>query len=629
MHLVSFFLSFIAVTYGVAQIFPRPKNITKIRSKTHAGVNITYSEPGLCETSPGVRSYSGYVELPPIPEEFILSRSSTFFWFFEARENPETAPLAIWLNGGPGASSMFGALQENGPCFVGDDSNSTYLNQFPWNNKVNMLYIDQPVQTGFSFSDFANGTLDLLTNTLEFIDFSSVIPQQNLTFLVGTFPTRNEASGPNSTVHAARGTWHFLQTWLAEFPGYKTSDNRVSLWTESYGGKLGPVFMDFFYKQNEKIGEGSLVDAIEIRLDTLSIINGCVDALYVDPAFPEMAFNNTYGIQIFNESHYNWAMTYFKQHCAADIERCQQVELKLDPTRNGNNQEVNEACIAAGICAHKMIGPYGDDGVGAWFDIAHQPLDPFPPSNMYGFLGQPWVQSALGVPVNFTGAALNVAQNLRKTGDPARGGLLEDIASLLDSGVKVAMVYGDRDFACNWIGGEKTSLAIPWSSKNEFASAGYQPIYLSKTYVAGQVRQYGNFSFSRVYQAGHQGILLFSHSILSTSQLIISPKVPAYQPEASYEIFMSAMLGQDISTGQLTVGENYATQGPSSTFNIKNEIPLLPPNRCYVLNLRKMCSEEELSWLRDGTAIVRDYVVIGREPLPEFDLRAQKPLMEV
>lgn len=128
---------------------------------------------------------------------------------------------------------MLGALQENGPCFIGDDSNSTYLNPFSWNNKVNMLYIDQPVQTGFSFSSFSNATLDLLTNTLEFTDFSNGIPQSNLTFLVGTLPTQDDASGPNSTVHAARGTWHFLQTWLMEFPGYRTSDNRVSLWTES------------------------------------------------------------------------------------------------------------------------------------------------------------------------------------------------------------------------------------------------------------------------------------------------------------------------------------------------------------------------------------------------------------
>lgn len=85
---------------------------------------------------------------------------NTFFWFFESRKDPANAPLSIWMNGGPGSSSMLGALQENGPCMVNDDSNSTYLNSWSFNNEVNMLYIDQPDQTGFSWDILVNMTLD-------------------------------------------------------------------------------------------------------------------------------------------------------------------------------------------------------------------------------------------------------------------------------------------------------------------------------------------------------------------------------------------------------------------------------------------------------------------------------------
>lgn len=84
-----------------------PANATGVNTiKSPTGVTIRYKEPGkegICETTPGVGSYAGYVDLAP--------DSHTFFWFFEARHNPETAPLTLWLNGGPGSDSLIGLFQ--------------------------------------------------------------------------------------------------------------------------------------------------------------------------------------------------------------------------------------------------------------------------------------------------------------------------------------------------------------------------------------------------------------------------------------------------------------------------------------------------------------------------------------
>jgi hypothetical protein len=52
---------------------------------------------------------------------------------------------------------------------------------------------------------------------------------------------------------------------------------------------------------------------------------------------------------------------YFDNHCIEDIVKCQNLAAELDPNDNGNIDEVNKACDIAETCAHKMIGPYGDE----------------------------------------------------------------------------------------------------------------------------------------------------------------------------------------------------------------------------------------------------------------------------
>jgi carboxypeptidase C (cathepsin A) len=142
-----------------------------------------------------------------------------FFWFFEARKDPANAPLSLWLQGGPGVPSITAALGENGPCIVTSDSKNTTLNPWSWNNEVNMLYIDQPVDVGFSYRSLVNGTINQLVSPVNVVveDFSaSRVPAVNSTFLIGTFASQNIATTLNTTETAAVAMWHFLQTWSQE-----------------------------------------------------------------------------------------------------------------------------------------------------------------------------------------------------------------------------------------------------------------------------------------------------------------------------------------------------------------------------------------------------------------------------
>jgi carboxypeptidase D len=290
------------------------------------------------------------------------------FWFFESRKDPSNAPLSIWLNGGPGASSIASALGENGPCIVSEDSNSTTLNPWSWNNKVNMLYIDQPVQVGFSYDVLRNGTFDALSQTLlpTIVDFSvSGVPEQNETFFVGTFPFLSLNSTANSTGNAAPAAWSFLQTWLQEyvsilskvclltndrFPLYKSPENRLSIWAESYGGHWGPGVAAFIEHQNDEIRSGSLKNASIIQLDTLGIINGGIDFAITAASYPDIAYNNTYGFQAMSKADYE-ALLVNPTACTALVDKCQQLAASYDPNNYGNNVTINSACSSAyGYC---------------------------------------------------------------------------------------------------------------------------------------------------------------------------------------------------------------------------------------------------------------------------------------
>jgi hypothetical protein len=153
-----------------------------------------------------------------------------FFWYFESRKDPQNAPLSLYLGGGPGTTSLGGVTNENGPCYVNADSNSTTLNPWSWNNNVNMLYIDQPVQVGFSYDELVPSVLDLLTGVVAPSNGSETL---NSTSVTGILPGQSMSSTANTTANAAKILWQFTQIWLQEFPEHDSSDDRVSIWGNS------------------------------------------------------------------------------------------------------------------------------------------------------------------------------------------------------------------------------------------------------------------------------------------------------------------------------------------------------------------------------------------------------------
>ncbi|KAJ7210524.1 alpha beta-hydrolase [Mycena pura] len=132
-------------------------------------------------TFPLPRSYAGNIDVQRAGHP----NNTLFFWALENKTGSLTAskntdPWGIWLNGGPGSSSMVGFLLENGPIRIASDG-SISPNNYSWDKVADYIWIDQPVGVGFSTADAAGYIADEDQMGADFMGF--------LANLVKVFPT--------------------------------------------------------------------------------------------------------------------------------------------------------------------------------------------------------------------------------------------------------------------------------------------------------------------------------------------------------------------------------------------------------------------------------------------------------
>ena len=289
-----------------------------------------------------------------------------------------------------------------------------------------MLYLDQPVQVGLSYDTLENISVNLVTGDIVLLNDTDP-PEQNATFLTGIYPSEVLNQTTAGSRNSAIALWQFCQTWFQEFPFYRPNDNRISISTESYGGRYGPAFMSYFEEQNQRIENGSFTDddgeMFILQLDTLLIINGCIDRQVQWPSYPQIAWNNTYGIQTVNDSiHQQMLDAYYGPNgCQEQIDLCRQLSVRFDPENIGDNEMVNGVCQdAETFCSNRVRGPYLEYSGRNYYDFATKDPDPFPPPFYEGYLNQPYVQQALGVPLNWSQSSAVVSSAFRNIGDYPR-----------------------------------------------------------------------------------------------------------------------------------------------------------------------------------------------------------------
>jgi cathepsin A (carboxypeptidase C) len=112
-------------------------------SPTHP--DFVTSLPGLTD-KPEFKHYSGYLDA--------TEGRKLHYWFIESERSPGEDPLVLWMNGGPGCSSLAGLLTEQGPWRVNKTNNQQlYSNPHRWNQVANVIFLEAPAGVGFSYKD--------------------------------------------------------------------------------------------------------------------------------------------------------------------------------------------------------------------------------------------------------------------------------------------------------------------------------------------------------------------------------------------------------------------------------------------------------------------------------------------
>ncbi|GJE97822.1 Serine carboxypeptidase [Phanerochaete sordida] len=428
------------------------------------------TEPTICD--PSVKQYSGYLD--------ITTGKHLFFWFFEARRSPEKAPLTLWLNGGPGCSSMTGLLFELGPCKIADKGHNTTFNPYSWNIHSNMIFLDQPVNVGYSYSD--------------------------------------DGSRVDNTLDSAEDVYAFLQLFFKRHPQYAATPFHLA--AESYGGTYAPHMASAIHRHNDELRLARVpLDTTHINLASVILANGDTDPYTQFPILPEYLCEGPYPVLHGKDCD---AMRDIARTCQRLIGMCYAIDSPFvcGPAQSYCFKELYEfpPLERLGLnpydvrkkCDPEENGDHCYEEI-LWVDT---------------WLNDFQVKRALGVPqqLHFESCSLEVNEGFMRRGDGMRNSAAP-LPELVDAGVRLLVYAGNADLGCNFMGNEAWLAKLPNRYHQEFAASKSEKwAILTSGRVAGEVRtagsngfDAGNVTFVQVYEAGHMA--------------------PYDQPEAAFDLF--------------------------------------------------------------------------------------------
>ncbi|CAO2820594.1 unnamed protein product [Amaranthus hypochondriacus] len=425
--------------------------------------------------------YSGYITVNKHPLR------SLFYWLTEAAvSQPFSKPLVLWLNGGPGCSSIaYGASEEIGPFRINKKGSGLYLNKFSWNQEANLLFLETPAGVGFSFS---NSQSDLYN------------------------------TGDHRT---AKDSLQFLIRWMNRFPRYKNREMYIT--GESYAGHYVPQLAReiIAYNANSKH---------PINLKGIMVGNAVTDnyydnlgtvtywwshAMISDKTFHQL----TKTCDFHRQKNSDQCETLYSYAMDQEFGNIDQYNIYAPPCNNSNDSGFGFGSGSADVSStyRTMMLPHLPHPVFKKLSG----YDPCTEKYAEKYYNRPDVQKALHanttkIPYKWTACS----EVLNRNWNDSDVSILPIYRQLMATGLRIWVFSGDVDSVVP-VTATRFSLAqlklqikVPW-----------YPWYVNKQ-VGGWTEIYEGLTFATVRGAGHE--------------------VPLFKPRAALELFRAFLRGQPL-----------------------------------------------------------------------------------
>ncbi|XP_061362710.1 serine carboxypeptidase-like 34 [Gastrolobium bilobum] len=410
-----------------------------------------------------------------------------FYWFFESTDKPKEKPLLLWLNGGPGCSSIgYGEAEELGPFFPQNSSQPKLkLNPYSWNKAVNLLFLESPVGVGFSYTN-----------------------------------TSNDISELGDTV-TARDSYTFIIKWLSRFPQFRSQEFYIA--GESYAGHYVPQLSELIFDNNHNPAKEDYINFKGFMIGNAQMDDETDQKGMIDYAWDHGVISD--GLYHDIKTKCNFSLANQTKDCSNELNKYFKVYNVIDMyslytplcLSNSSTSNRREAPVIEGVSPHSF----------SKFDGWHKKpagYDPCASDYTYVYLNMPEVQKALHANVtNIPYPWTHCSNNISFWSDAPQS-MLPVIRKLIAGGIRIWIYSGDTDGRIPVTATRYTLRKLGLSIVQDWTT------WYTSQQVGGWTVVYDGLTYVTIRGAGHQVPTFAPKQALQLLQHFLANKTLPPQP---------------------------------------------------------------------------------------------------